>query len=153
MSIVALLAPIPLAHLRDALAVCEAQGRVAFGSRAWEIFRELDEERGEAPVDAFIYASHDPDSELFEISWRGRYSRQVPAKNGGHPDGMRFRPASTSTDPSDNKGHWAIFWELDRLRPLSPAERIATSRFIGYKTGRKYKKNFAPEGLMIVTRP
>ena len=37
---VALLAPVPLEHLIDGLSVCDQQGKVAFGSRAWEIFRE-----------------------------------------------------------------------------------------------------------------
>jgi hypothetical protein len=36
---VALLAPVPLEHLIDGVAVCDQQGKVAFGSRAWEIFR------------------------------------------------------------------------------------------------------------------
>ncbi len=148
----ALLAPVPLVHLRDAVAVREAEGKVAFGSRAWEVFRELDAARNGAPVDVYIYASGDPDSERLEASWYGRYIGHVEGRNGAHPDGMRYRPPSTAKYPSDNKGHWAVFWELDQLRELSASECIPTGQFIGHKTGKQYKKNFVPEGPLIVAR-
>ena len=127
--------------------------KVAFGSRAWEVFRELDAERNDAPVQVFIYASGDPDSERLEVSWQGRYIGHVQGKNGAHPDGLRFRPPSTAKYPSDNKGHWAVFWELDQLRQLPPHERIATGAFIGHGTGKQYEKNFVPEGPLNVIRP
>lgn len=57
---VALLAPVPLEFLIEGIAVCDRQGKVAFGSRAWEIFRKLDELRNGQPVDVYIYASHSP---------------------------------------------------------------------------------------------
>ena len=79
--------------------------------------------------------------------------RRLGAAIGAHPDGMRFRPPSTAKYPSDNKGHWAVFWELDQLRQLAPHERIATGIFIGHGTGKQYKKNFIPEGPLIVIRP
>jgi hypothetical protein len=55
---VALLAPVPLEHLVDGVEVCAREGKVAFGSRAWEVFKQLDEIRAEAPVDVYVYASH-----------------------------------------------------------------------------------------------
>jgi hypothetical protein len=42
---------------------------------------------------------------------------------------------------------------VDQLRELNADERIATGRFIGYKTGRQYSKNFVPEGPLMVIRP
>ena len=115
---VALLAPVPLEHLIDAVTVCNVEGKVAFGSRAWEVFRELDNERNGVPVNVYIYASGDPSSEKFEASWYGRYIGHVQGKNGTHPEEMIFRPSSTAKYPGDNKGHWAVFWELDELREL-----------------------------------
>lgn len=152
MPTVALLAPVPIEHLRDAIAVCEAEGKVAFGSRAWEVFRELDAERHGAPVDVYIYPSGDPKSEKLEASWYGRYVGHVESKNGAHPEGMRLRPPSTAKYPADNKGHWAVFWELDQIRELPAIERISTGDFVGHKTGKQYKKNFVPEGPLIVGR-
>lgn len=39
---IALLAPVPLHHLQDGYQVARQQGKVAFGSMKWELFRELD---------------------------------------------------------------------------------------------------------------
>jgi len=151
MPAVTLLAPVPLEHLCNAAAVCKAEGKVAFGSRTWEVFRELDIERNGIPVNVYIYASGDPTSDKLEVSWLGRYIGHVEGKFGAHPEGMRFRPPSTAKYPSDNKGHWAVFWELDQLRELQTHERIPTGAFTGYKTGKQYKNNFVPEGPIIVT--
>jgi len=153
MPIVSLLAPVPLEHLRDGFNICQSQGKVAFGSRAWEVFRELDVERSGSPVDVFIYASGDPSTEQLEVSWYGRYIGHVEGKNGAHPDGMKFRLPSTGKYPSDNKGYWAVFWEVDQLRELTQDERIPIGEFVGYKTGKSYKKTFIPEGPILVVRP
>jgi hypothetical protein len=123
-------------HLQDAVDVCKSEGKVAFGSRAWEVFRQLDVERNGAPVDVYIYASVDPTADRLEASWYARYTGHVEGKNGAHPDGMRFRPPSTAINPSDNKGHWAIFWEVDSLLELEPEKRIPTGQFIGYGGGK-----------------
>lgn len=148
-----LLTPVPLEHLRSGVDVCLEQGKVAFGSRAWEVFRELDAKRHGSPVDVFIYASSDQNSISIEVSWRGRYIGHVESKGGAHPDGLRFRPLSTQKNSSDNKGHWAVFWELDQLRELSQEERVPIKDFIGYSSGKKYKKGFIPEGPLIVVSP
>ncbi|MGH9577450.1 MAG: hypothetical protein ACRD3R_08430, partial [Terriglobales bacterium] len=96
--------------MEDGLHVCQSKGKVAFGSRAFEVFRELDAARDGAPVRVFIYASGDPSSERLEASWSGSYVRWVEVPNGAHPDGMTYRPPSTAKYPGDNKGHWAGFW-------------------------------------------
>ena len=145
-----LLAPVPLEHLLDAVEICRTEGKVAFGSRAWEVFRKLDIGRNGAPVNVYIYASGDFGSAKTEISWRGRYIGHVEGKNGVHPDGLRFRPSSTTKSSTDNEGYWAVFWELDQLSQLDPGERIPTSALIGHKSGKRYAKNFIPKGPLIV---
>ena len=80
-SAVELLAPVPADLLQDASAFAGAR-EVAFGSRAWEVFRQLDAIRGDDPVRVWIYASHDPDRPLpptaVESSRGERQRRQRP---------------------------------------------------------------------------
>ena len=150
---VALLAPVPLEHLIDGQAVCDQQGKVAFGSRAWEIFRKLDELRDGQPVDVYIYASHAPGRPSFKVSWKGIYLGHVEGIHGAHPQGMLFRPPSTAQYEDDNFGHWAVFWEVAQLRKLAPEEHIPTGRFYGWDKRRLYEKNFIPEGPILVHQP
>jgi len=86
---IALLAPVPLEHLVDGQKTAESEGKVAFGSRAWEVFRELDTRRKGMPVDVYIYASHSDGQREFEVSWHGRYVGHVEGRMGAHPDGMK----------------------------------------------------------------
>lgn len=149
---IALLAPVPYEHLESGKPICDKEGKVAFGSMAWEVFRELDKERNGASVNVYIYASDSPNSEELEVSWIGRYIGHVESKNGTHPDGMRFRPPSTAKNPGDNKGHWAVFWELDELRELEPSECKPTGAFTGYKSKKQYKKNVVPRGPLLINQ-
>lgn len=150
---VALLAPVPLEHLVDGSEVCEQEGRVAYGSRAWEVFRQLDEIREGMPVDVYIYASHSPGPVSLQVSWHAIYIGHGDSIGGAHPDGMKFRPPSTRKYPDDNLGHWAIFWEVEALRELPPEARIPTGQFQGFGKPKPYKKNFVPEGPILVSRP
>jgi hypothetical protein len=150
---VALLAPVPLEHLRDGAMVCEREGRVAYGSRAWEVFRQLDEIRDDMPVDVYIYASHSPGPLRLEVSWHALYVGHVESIRGAHPNGMRLRPPSTAKYPDDNVGHWAVFWEVEQLRELPSEGRIPTGEFRGLNKRKSYKRNFVPEGPMLVTHP
>lgn len=68
----ALLAPVPLVHLQDGAVVCAQESKVAFGSRAWELFRELDNLRNDSLVDVYIYASQAPGARP-EATWHARY--------------------------------------------------------------------------------
>src|SRR2546428_8326838 len=92
---IALLAPVPLRHLGSGLVVCDREGRVAFGSAAFDVFHRLDSERHELLVDVYIYASH-ADIVRPEVSWRARYVRFVAGVFGGvHELGMKLRPPTT----------------------------------------------------------
>lgn len=150
---VALVAPVPLVHLTDGRITCEMQGKVAFGSRAWKTFKDLDMLRGGMPVDVFIYASHADGHHDFEVSWRGRYIGQVESVGGAHPDKMRFRPESTASHPSDNSGYWAVFWEVEDLHELPEKERVPLAQFTGYDKKKAYGHAFPPEGPLLVKHP
>ena len=150
---VALLAPVPLEHLQDGQEVCANESRVAFGSRAWEVFRQLDALRQGLPVDVYIYASHTRRPLRFEVSWAARYIGHVESVDGTHPQGMRFRPPSTARYLEDNQGHWAIFWEVEDLRELPPAERTRLAHFTAFNERRAYGHNFVPEGPLLIEHP
>lgn len=151
---VALLAPVPLEHLLSGRSICDKEGRVAFGSRAWKVFRELDELRKGLTVDVYVYASHaDCPPHLEVVTWGARYIGHVESHGGAHPEGMRFRPASTAEYGNDNEGYWAIFWEVESLHELLERERIRLSEFFGVKKGKPYKIDFIPEGPLLVQQP
>lgn len=147
---VALLAPVPLVHVEDGAEVCARQGKVAFGSRAWQLFRELDALRHDRPVEVYIYASHSPETAC-DVTWRARYVRHVQSDGGAHPEGMRFRPPSTGLHPSDNTGHWAVFWEVEELERLPEPIAIGGLRGLGKPTA--YARSFVPEGPVLIERP
>jgi len=150
---VALLAPVPKEHLDDGRETVLAKGKVAFGSRAWETFRKLDELRKGTPVDVYIYESDGGGHIDYLTSWRGRYIGHVDSDLGAHPAGMTFRPPSTEKYPTDNAGYWAVFWELDSLEPVNPGERIHVSQFTPYGKKKAYGHAFSPEGPLLIEHP
>jgi hypothetical protein len=149
---VALLAPVPLEHLIDGAKVVLVEGKVAFGSRAWEVFRELDALRQGLPVEVYIYASHASPPGALEASWIGRYIGHVESAGGAHPAGMRFRPASTGKYIKDNLGKWAVFWELDLLEELPVSTRPRVTEFTGFGKQKRYAP-FVPEGRFWSSTP
>lgn len=143
---IALLAPVPIGLLNQGGDVIQTKGKVAFGSRAWELFRRLDDMRGGLPIDVFIYASHTESLEKV-VSWQGRYIGHVEGIDGKHPDGRRYRSRLALGDGS---GWWAVFWELDALRRIDP---ISTGDLRGYGDGKDYGAPFIPEGPIIIEHP
>ena len=73
------------------------QGEVAFGSRASDVFMELDALRRGRPIEAYIYSSHDHRAGGGRRPLGGPpYVRWEKALVGGsHPDPERYRPPST----------------------------------------------------------
>ncbi len=150
---IALLAPVPLEHLVDGKEVVQSAGKVAFGSRAWETFREVDNLRNGLPVDVYIYESHGDGHYDFKVSWRARYVRHVESNLGAHPDGMKYRPPSTGKYKNDNTGHWAVFWEVDSLQRIPEQSRIHVGEFTGYGKKKAYGHAFVPEGPLLIEHP
>lgn len=147
---VALLAPVPLAHLLDGAIVAKEKGKVAFGSRAWEAFRRLDGLRDGLAVDVWIYASHAHVGGAPKATWRARYIGNVDAVGGAHPQGAKFRPPSTTDGGEDKANHWAIFWEVEDLRELGAGEAVPVTDFQGLDRKSRYAKLFVPEGPLLV---
>jgi hypothetical protein len=145
---VALLAPVPLVHLEDGIELCQNRRlhKVAFGSRAWELFRRLDELREDQPVDVYIYASHRDVREL-AATWHGRYIGHVESlPDGTHPKGDKYRPRSTHGETD----HWGVFWEVEGLEPIAP---MAIDEFRGYGAEKDFGQPFVPEGPILIEHP
>ena len=149
----AILAPVPLRHLETGLDIARATGFVAFGSRKFELFRDINERCGGSPVPVLIYPSHEDDiaktSNL--VSWVGWYVGSEESNNGRHSKGMEHRPPTTGDNPSDNKGYWAVFWHVRDLMPLALSDRFPISKLQTVKGG--WRKNAPPRGPELVAVP
>lgn len=150
---VALLAPVPLEHLISGAKTCTKEGKVVFGSRAFDALAKLRDLADGAPCDVLIYASDAKAGGPPKVTWRARYERFVEAKIGRHPEGMKYRPASTGQYHGDNQGHWYIFWEVTDLRPLDKDQQIEISKLKSVDQKGKFAKTFIPIGPIVVEAP
>lgn len=149
----AILAPVPLEHLQSGADIARNTGFVAFGSRKWELFRQVDELRGGAPVPVLIYPSHEDMAVKvsFIVSWIGWYIGCEESGSGRHSKGLSHRPPTTGQYGSDNQGHWAVFWHVRELRELSPDQRLPISAIQTVKGG--WRKSAPPRGPELVAMP
>ena len=106
---VALMAPVPLEHLEDGFGVCARSGKVAYGSRAWEVFHRLDNLRDGLKVRACVYASHSDRPVGQRVTWQALYIGYVDCGKVDAAYEHRYRRPSTGRYPDDNRLHWPIF--------------------------------------------
>ena len=149
----ALLAPVPEEHLVDGVEVATRHGHVAYGSRAWEVFRELDRLREGAPIPVYIYASWASTPVGNKVTWQGLYTGHVESRAGSYPGDVRHRPPSTQQYTEDVSGYWAVFWHVRELRHLPRDEWIDVADIRNFKTQKRYGRSFTPEGPIIVGHP
>lgn len=149
----AILAPVPLEHLQSGADIARKTGFVAFGSRKWELFRQVDELRGGARVPVLIYPSHEDMAVKvsFIVSSVGWYIGCEESGSGRHSTGMSHRPPTTGQYGSDNQGHWAVFWHVRDLRELPPDQRLPISAIQTVKGG--WRKSAPPRGPELVAMP
>lgn len=146
---VALLAPVPEEHLLSGQETLRGSGRVAFGSKNWELFNKLGTILKGDECDVLLYASDsarplNPPT----ATWSARFTGFSVAVNGAHKHGMKYRPASTAKYPLDNQGSWTVFWEVTNLRPITPGVKISLLR--GFEKPRTYLKDFIPKGPILI---
>ena len=72
---------------------------------------------------------------------------------GAHPQGMKFRPSSTGKYANDNSGHWAVFWEVEDLRPVPSSEWCDIAGLTGFGKKKPYGHPFVPEGPLLIECP
>jgi|HigsolmetaAR203D_1030402.scaffolds.fasta_scaffold36484_1 hypothetical protein len=147
---VALLAAVPEVHLISGREVCAKEGRVAFGSRDFLVFRELESLLAGKSCDVLIYASlaANPQPGLPKVTWKAKYARVHNALPDGSPPKGVIRPLTAERNPRENKG-WAVYWEVSDLEMLPKSEFIPISQLRGY-SGKNYAKGFRPERPLII---
>ncbi len=158
----AILAPVPLEHLESGQVVAAKTGFVAYGSRKFELFRDIEKRRDGNPVLVLIYASDDPAKLIYAsddpakpapmVSWVGRYIGSEDAcdgdRDGEHPLGMKHRPPSTRCD---NEGHWTVFWHVEKLSRLAAKDCFEISEL--QTTKGVWRKDAHPRGPELVDVP
>ncbi len=149
----AILAPVPLEHLESGQPVAEEKGFVAFGSRRWKLFRDMDERRDGNPVPVLIYASDEGVLARFttKVSWVGWYIDSEETHTGRHRLGMEHRPPTTAQYPDDNLGKWAVFWHVEKLSRLAAKDCFPISKLQTIKGG--WRKDAPPLGPNLVAAP
>ena len=153
MANIALLAAVPEEHLVSGLEILSKEEKVAFGSSAWEVFRQLEDSTVGAEVDVFIYPSGSAKQGQPKVRWRAKYLRTIDSINGAHPVGMRFRPTSTEKYATDNQGHWAVFWEVTELTELAKEDALKMSIFVIASSGKPLFSSYIPRGPILVHAP
>ena len=120
----AILAPVPLEYLVSGEGIAEKEGFVAFGSRKWELFRQVEKLRNGAPVPVLIYPSHEyvpvRNSLLMYEALLAAYGRFVDSLGGRY-----ITAADVGTFASD----------LDVVGPPEVRERLAD---LGAELVRRY---------------
>jgi len=151
----AVLAPVPEEHLLSGLEVVLREGFVAYGSRKWELFEEVDRLRGGEPVPVLIYPSDEDHAVKMSYlsKWSGMYVGHVRSQGGTHPAGMKYRPESVEQYPNDLSGYWAVFWHVAQLQRLDEANHKAISSLQSYRAGKYWKAGSPPRGPEIIARP
>lgn len=121
----ALLAPVPLEHLKRAQ---EVKPKVSFGSNDFQLFRKLDDDSEGLAIPVMIYASHEHElKHNFEVTWVGWYL----GSSEGRPD-KSLRPATAIGET------WGTHWFVEGLRELPPSKHLPVSE-IEKLSGGKWK--------------
>ncbi|GAB4290941.1 MAG: hypothetical protein Fur0025_26000 [Oscillatoriaceae cyanobacterium] len=147
----AILSPVPEVHLLSGLETCDLQGQVAFGSNAWELFRQVDEMRRGQEVEVFIYPTMADSQKPLQMkaTWHALYVCHILSRRGRYPGDKRFRPESAVHDKPD----WAIFWEVCELTQLPEAEQISLGDFRGWDKKTDYALRSVPTVPVLVKYP
>lgn len=149
----AILAPVPLEHLKSGAPIAGETGYVTFGSAKWELFRQLDADREGLPVPVLVYPSHtdSPGSMNLMVTWWGWYVGHSESKGGAHKEGMVHRLPTTQAYATDNSGRRAIFWHVQGLRELPPDKWLPVGKVPKIKNG--WRKTAPPRGPELVALP
>lgn len=150
----AILAPVPVFHLESGAKVATERGYVSFGSMKWELFREVDQLRGDENVPVLIYPSHEYDEAklTFHVSWSGWYIGHVDDPLGKRSDEKSGHRPPTTAGPQDNASDWAVFWRVRDLSRLPGEDQLPIKELDSYKSDFSLK-NSAPRGPVLVARP
>lgn len=152
LSSVSILAPIPEEHLISGLDCCTAEKSVSFGSRAFEVFRKIDDLLCGNSCEVLIYSSwsRTPLPGPAKATWVASYVGHAEARHDGSPPPGLARPSSTAKYRGDNTGHWAVYWTVTDLRRIAKNEWVSVSSLRGLNTKRNFLTTFHPERPIII---
>ena len=145
----ALLAPVPHMHLVSGFETCRKMGKVAFGSRAWETFRDLKEQLAEGSCPVLLYASWDKAPFPPKATWQATYAGFVKNRAGRYPGRSEYRPETTCNDSPDS----AVFWEVRDLRPVNADQALEIGKLFGFRSKRQYSRDLRPERPLMIENP
>jgi hypothetical protein len=149
---IALLTPVPWEHLKDGEDVCQRQGKVAFGSNAFEELLKFEQEGGKG-MHVLIYSSHKDHPTAAKVTWRATFVGMVKSEDFSNADRNKYRPPSCSAEDNDSTWTgWGCFYEVAGLEELSEDEAIPINK-VKRKNGRGHASTFVPRGPTIVTDP
>lgn len=148
----ALLAPVPADYLLEGVKVSRESGYVSYGSKKWQLFREINERRAGEKVPALLYASHE-NVEMrtdFEVSYIAWYIGSTENKKEMRNDESNgHRPESALSDYNDKAIKWATFWRVENVQKLPQNLLIRVTEIQTLHNG-KPRKNYAPYGPEII---
>jgi hypothetical protein len=146
----ALLAPVPINHLRSAVEAF--MHRVAFGSDAYDTFHGVPKQIEAPGFRALLYPSYlydwGEEAEPF-VRFEGRFGGWEAAERLEEEDLKSVRPGSVYASGNEEP-HWALFWFVEDLRELP--ERIPLGR-IQRLSGGRLDPGFVPRGPIFVRDP
>ena len=146
----ALLMPVPWEHLADGETVCKREGKVAFGSNAFEILHKF-QEGGGVGTHVLIYSSHEHLPGVPEVTWRAIFLGMAKGEDYSANDLRQFRPESCWAEDRSGLG-WGCFIELADLERLADTDSIPV-RDIQTRSGKAHAPDFVPRGPTVVTDP
>ena len=142
---IAIFAPIPASILKSSIETCAKAGRVAFGSKAGNVFDKADEG---IPVLIYPTGRNDDPDKLCPcdgyVNFRGTYLGTVRAIAGKHPN-PDVRPLATISDTESD-----FFWEVSDLVQLAKQDQIAITDLITDSTSKPLTKKYLSFGPRLV---
>ena len=144
MSDFAILAPVPMEHLRSGYELAPNVEHVAYGTNKWEWLRDVEIDRAGMPIPMLLYASHEGDDAdpTCNVAWIG----WLVGSSESEREVKDHRPPSTQTD-----GKWGAFWLVKGLKPLPKADQLPISKIQTTKGG--WRKEAPPRGPERVELP
>lgn len=109
---VGLLWPLPVLLLESTVQYSRTVSKVALGTRSTSVLEELGRLTGSDPLGVpvyFVAIDRNDDERPLRILWQAEYLDAVKPSNGGHPEGMRFRPPAALQMPMSGNTHWNAF--------------------------------------------
>lgn len=147
---IALLMPVPWEHLADGETVCKREGKVAFGSNAFEILHKFQTEGG-VGMHVLIYSSHEHQPGVPQVTWRATFLGMAKGEDYSVQDLRQYRPESCWDEDRTGPG-WGCFIEVSDLERLDEEDAV-TVREIPTRSGRPHAPDFIPRGPTVVTDP